>query len=546
MDDSTPSFQAAREFDFVVVGSGLAGLFFAWKSAQRGTVALLTKGNPQESNTRYAQGGIACVMSPDDSLELHIQDTLLAGAGLCKEPVVRTIVEAGPGVVRELVELGVPFTARESGEGDEFDLGREGGHSRRRILHVDDATGEAIEKVLWDRVASHPRVSVFPGWMAVELITLRRLGFDAQDRCIGIYALERATGKMAAFLGQHTVLATGGCGKTYLYTSNPDVATGDGVAMAFRAGVPIANMEFIQFHPTCLYHPAAKNFLISEAVRGEGGILLNAQGQRFMEAVHPLKELAPRDVVARAIEAEIKKSGHPCVYLDIRHKGRAYLTKRFPTIYAKCLSVGLDIAEEPIPVVPAAHYQCGGIVTDWEGRTPLPGLWAIGEVACTGFHGANRLASNSLLEAAVMADRAARAAQKEQASRLAVTLPEWDPRGKTLSDERLIIAQNWREIRQLMWDYVGIVRTVSRLQRARQRLNGIVSEIEEMFESQSLTADLVELRNLAWVACLIVDCALSRRESRGLHYVLDYPEPDATRPPQDTVLWREPLPLRGR
>jgi L-aspartate oxidase len=527
---------ADHRYDYVVLGSGIAGLTFALNVAEKGSVAVITKKNRAESNTNYAQGGIAVVTSDEDSFDLHVRDTLEAGAGLCREAVVRGIVEEGPARVSELIELGMSFTERENGSGHELDLGKEGGHSKRRILHARDITGREIEKALLAALARHPNVVIFENHAAIDLITRRKLGFTTENRCVGVYVLDVSSGRVEIVASDHVLLATGGCGKVYLYTTNPDIATGDGVAMAYRAGVPVANMEFIQFHPTCLFHPQAKSFLISEAVRGEGGVLRNAAGQAFMDGVHPLKSLAPRDIVARAIDKEIKRSGQACVYLDITHQSREFLQERFPAIYAKCLECGIDMAKEPIPVVPAAHYQCGGVVTTPEGRTSLPGLWAVGEVGCTGLHGANRLASNSLLEALVVAHRAAIAVQKESKPAREENIPEWKSGSAQDPDELVVIYHNWREIRQLMWDYVGIVRTTKRLQRAASRLRSLNAEVQEYYWNYKMTVDLVELRNLVLIASLIVDCALSRHESRGLHYTLDYPALDQSRAPRDTVL----------
>jgi len=529
---------ANQRYDFVVLGSGIAGLTFALRVAERGSVAVITKKNRAESNTNYAQGGIACVTSTEDTFDLHVRDTLEAGAGLCHEDVVRGIVEEGPARIKELIQLGMAFSERENGHGPELDLGREGGHSKRRILHAKDITGREIERALLTALARHPNVAMFENHAAIDLITRRKLGFTTENRCVGVYVLDCSTGSVEAVGAGHVLLATGGCGKVYLYTTNPDIATGDGVAMAFRAGVPVANMEFIQFHPTCLFHPRAKSFLISEAVRGEGGILRNEEGRAFMEGVHPLQSLAPRDIVARAIDAELKRSGARCVYLDITHQSRDFLQNRFPAIYARCLECGIDMATEPIPVVPAAHYQCGGVLTTPEGRTELPGLWAVGEVGCTGLHGANRLASNSLLEALVVAHRAAEAVTRENTNTpiRAENLPPWQSGSAQDPDELVVIYHNWREIRQLMWDYVGIVRTTKRLRRAASRLRSLNEEVQEYYWNYKMSCDLVELRNLVLVASLIVDCALSRHESRGLHFILDYPELDASHPPRDTLL----------
>ena len=528
-----------RKFDFIVLGSGIAGLTFALKAAQKGSVALVTKRAASDSNTAWAQGGVACVMSNEDSFDLHIRDTLTAGAGLCREEIVQTIITEGPVRIAELTGLGVHFDQRQNGNGTmEPDLGREGGHSKRRILHARDATGREIENRLLEQVAAHPEIVVMQNHMAVDLITTGKLGYARENSCLGIYVLDEVSGMVETLRSDVTVLATGGCGKVYLYTTNPDVATGDGVAMAWRAGAVIANMEFIQFHPTCLYHPSIKSFLISEAVRGEGGILINGRGQRFMEKAHPQRELAPRDIVARAIDAEMKRSGAKCVYLDITHKPADFIQSRFPTIYETCLSAGLDISKSPIPVVPAAHYQCGGVNTDVNGETSIRGLYAIGEVACTGLHGANRLASNSLLEGLVTAHRAFEKSTRNHRERVEIPLPEWRSGEVQDVDELVVISHNWEEIRRLMWDYVGIVRTDKRLQRAATRLRNLHAEVQEFYWNFKVTTDLLELRNLVTVASLVVDCALSRKESRGLHFTLDYPERDDQRFRRDTLVRR--------
>ncbi|MDB6173016.1 MAG: nadB [Chthoniobacteraceae bacterium] len=518
-----------KRFDFVIIGSGIAGLSLALKAARHGTVAIVTKGARAESNTRYAQGGIACVTSAEDSFELHVADTLDAGAGLCDEDVVRSIVTDGPARIRELIEAGVHFDERELEQGAsvaELDLGREGGHSRRRILHSRDVTGREIEEALLRAVGVNPEIVMLENHIAIDLITLRKLGHVSADRCLGVYVLDEASGNVLTLRSDRIVLASGGCGKVYLYTTNPAVATGDGLAMAWRAGARIANMEFIQFHPTCLYHPDAGSFLVSEAVRGEGARLIDAKGLQFMAKYDPRLELAPRDIVARAIDAEMKRTGAKCVYLDISHKPAEFVRSRFPNIYETCLKYGIDITRDPIPVVPAAHYQCGGVLTDANGSSSLAGLSAIGEVACTGLHGANRLASNSLLEAVVLAHRcceilAAQSVPSESA--WPVELPEWVSSEMHDVDELVVIYHNWDEIRRLMWDYVGIVRTTKRLQRAATRLRNLQSEIQEFYWNFKITTDLLELRNLATVAGLIVDCALLRKESRGLHFTLDYP-----------------------
>ncbi len=519
------------EYDFVVLGSGVAGLTFARKAACHGRVAIITKRGSADSNTAWAQGGVASVTSVEDSFDLHVGDTLTAGDGICDPDVVRTIVTEGPSQIRELIGLGVHFDERDIENGEkELDLGREGGHSKRRVLHSRDTTGREIEEVLLRSVSEHPNIDMLENHMAVDIITASKLGYATEDRCLGVYILDEESGDVRTVRAPRLILATGGCGKVYLYTTNPNVATGDGVAMAWRAGAEIANMEFIQFHPTCLYHPTARSFLISEAVRGEGAILIDGKGKEFMSKYHPLKELAPRDVVARAIDAEMKRTGEKCVYLDITAKPPQFVRERFPNIYETCLQFGIDITRQPIPVVPAAHYQCGGVVTDLNGASSLRGLYAIGEVACTGLHGANRLASNSLLEAMVMAHRASEslASAKIPAFTVgaAVELPEWQSGNVQDLDELVVVYHNWDEIRRLMWDYVGIVRTDKRLRRASARLRNLQREVQEFYWNFKLTTDLLELRNLVTVAALIVDSALSRKESRGLHYTLDYLEKD--------------------
>ena len=527
-----------KEYDFVVIGSGIAGLSFALKAAKHGSVAVITKRKGSDTNTAWAQGGIACVTSDEDSFELHVRDTLEAGAGLCNEAVVRTIVTEGPERIRELAELGLQFDEREISGHRELDLGKEGGHSKRRVLHVRDATGKEIEQTLLRELARQPNAELLENRMAVDLITASKLGFATEDRCLGAYVLDEKTGEVETIRSDRVVLATGGCGKVYLYTTNPDIATGDGVAMAWRAGVEIANMEFIQFHPTCLFHPEAKSFLISEAVRGEGGILRNDRGEDFLKRYDPRGSLAPRDIVARAIDAEIKRAGAKCAFLDITHKPPEFIRDRFPHIYQTCLRFGIDISKHAIPVVPAAHYQCGGIKTDVNGATSLLGLYAIGEVACTGMHGANRLASNSLLEGLVVAHRAAAAAALGRPAKQKIPLREWQSGNVQNVDELVVIYHNWDEIRRLMWDYVGIVRTDKRLQRASARLRNLQREIREFYWNFKVSVDLLELRNLAAVAALIVDSALCRKESRGLHFTLDYPEANDRQFKHDIVLSR--------
>ena len=530
-----------KQFDFLVLGSGIAGLSFALKVAPHGRVAIVTKKDRAESNTNYAQGGIAAVTSKEDSFELHVRDTLEAGAGLCKEPVVRTIVQEGPARIAELIELGMHFSEREipqSPGARELDLGREGGHSKRRILHAQDITGREVERALLAAVAQQPNIEIFENHLAIDLITSRKLGHPGEPRCLGAYVFEKKSGRVWTFIARATLLATGGCGKVYLYTTNPDIATGDGVAMAYRAGAPVANMEFVQFHPTCLYHPRAKSFLISEAVRGEGGELKTMEGFPFMERFHPLKSLAPRDIVARAIDSEMKKSGADHVLLDITHKPADFVRDRFPNIYQTCLRYGIDITKEPIPVVPAAHYQCGGVLTNVDGETEIAGLYAVGEVACTGLHGANRLASNSLLEALVCAHRAAQKMIVRHPEPADVAVPLWQSGNAHNPDEMVVVSHNWDEIRRAMWDYVGIVRTNKRLQRALKRIANLQEEIHEYYWDFIVTSDLLELRNIATVAEIIVRSALARPESRGLNYNLDYPTANPAWAQKDTILRR--------
>jgi L-aspartate oxidase len=519
-----------HESDFLVIGSGIAGLSFALRAAEHGTVAIVTKKGSTESATNYAQGGIAAVVSPEDSFESHIEDTMTAGAGLCDADVVRFVVERGPSAIRSLVELGVGFDLAKTGE--EYDLGREGGHSARRVLHAADFTGQAIERALVERAEAHPNIRVFTDQLAIDLVTTLKLGLPGPPRLAGAYVLDAATGEVATFRAPIGLLATGGCGKVYLYTSNPDIASGDGIAMAYRSGARIANMEFIQFHPTCLYHPEARSFLISEAVRGEGAVLRTGDGDAFMARHHALGDLAPRDIVARAIDFELKRTGEDCVFLDCTGIDPVFVRERFPNIYERCLEYGLDMTKQPLPVVPAAHFCCGGVVTDLSAETDIRNLFAAGEVACTGLHGANRLASNSLLEGVVFAHVGAEAAIARLGDGMDrnVTIPAWDPGSAEDASEAILVAANWDEIRRFMWNYVGIVRGDKRLDRAARRIALLRSEIRHYYWDFRLTADLVELRNLAEVARLIITSARSRRESRGLHYTLDNPEPTPGRP----------------
>ena len=513
-----------QQFDVLIIGSGLAGLTVALKVASEKKVCLVSKRKINDSSSNWAQGGIAAVLTDDDSIEAHIQDTLIAGAGLCDQEVTRQVASHARETVEWLIAQGVPFTREEDDSG--YHLTREGGHSHRRIIHAADATGHAVQKTLAEQVLSHPNITVLEDHIAVDLITSRKAGIATpQDNteCLGAYVLDNTNGKVMTIAAQNTVLATGGTGKVYLYTTNPDVSTGDGVAMAWRAGCRVANMEFVQFHPTCLFHPKAKSFLITEAVRGEGGILKLPNGARFMPKHDPREELAPRDVVARAIDFEMKKRGLDCVFLDISHKPADFVISHFPTIYRRCMELGIDITKEPIPVVPAAHYSCGGVMTDHTGRTDLANLYAIGETACTGLHGANRLASNSLLECMVFGQAAANdiLAQPQKPS---VKLPYWDESRVTDADEEVIITHNWNELRRFMWNYVGIVRTNKRLTRAMHRIHLLRDEVHEFYSNFRVTNNLIELRNLLQVAELIVRSAMERHESRGLHYSKDYPE----------------------
>lgn len=525
-----------KKYDFLVIGGGIAGLTYARKVAEFGSVGILFKKDTAVSSTLWAQGGIAAVNQPDDSFELHIDDTLTCGAGLCHPDVVKIVVTEGPERVHELITLGAHFDTTAQGG---FHLHQEGGHSRRRIFHTGDATGFEIHRALLQAVHNHPNIELLAYASAIDLLTTHKLKIatDRPNKVLGAYVLQK-DGPIEPILADKVLVATGGAGKIYLYTSNPDVATGDGIAMCYRAGCRVANMEFFQFHPTCLYHPQAKSFLITEAMRGEGARLLRMTGEPFMHKYHEQRELAPRDVVARAIDAEMKMCGDEYVLLDISHRDPAFVKEHFPTIYERCLSFGFDITKAPIPVVPAAHYLCGGVVSDELGRTDVTDLYVAGESACTGLHGANRLASNSLLEGVVFGHRAAMHSIEHRGKhQIAAEPPPWDPGNAVDSDEQVVITQNWDEIRRTMWNYVGIVRTTKRLQRALHRIKLMRREIQEYYRQCTVTSDLLELRNLSLVAELVIRCALQRKESRGLHYTMDYPEmlPVAA----DTVLRRE-------
>jgi len=531
----------AYKFDVLVIGSGGAGLSLALRLPPQIRIAVLSKSGLEEGCTLYAQGGISAVTDPRDSFEAHIRDTLIAGAGLNRPEAVRFAIERAPEAIRWLIDLGVPFTRHTDNHGQlDYHLTREGGHSTRRVLHAADATGRAIENTLAAKARARSNITLFENHIAVDLITGAKLGLR-ENRCLGAYILDRKLNHVEVFAAPCVVLATGGASKVYLYTSNPDTSTGDGIAMAWRAGCRVANMEFNQFHPTCLYHPKAKSFLVTEAVRGEGGRLLLPDLTPFMQRFDERGDLAPRDIVARAIDHEMKRLGLEYVLLDISHKPAPFIREHFPTVFARCRELGYDMTLEPIPVVPAAHYTCGGVVTDMHGRTDLPGLYAIGEVACTGMHGANRMASNSLLECLVFGASAA----EDITAHLAEApqppeLPEWDVSRVRDSDEEVVVSHNWDELRRCMWNYVGIVRTNKRLQRAARRVELLQQEIQEYYSNFTISNDLLELRNLAQVAALIIRSAQLRKESRGLHYTLDFPETDTRNPPADTVLTPPP------
>ena len=523
------------ESDVIIIGGGAAGLSLALRLGDNCRISLISKVKLEEGSTYYAQGGIAAVLDTADSIESHIQDTLTAGAGLCHADTVRYTVSHSKENIQWLIDSGVAFTRQQPNQSGEYHLTQEGGHQHRRVIHAADATGKALETTLVGLVKNHPNIRIFEHHIAIDLITAHKLG-HAQQACHGVYALDRQTSHVRVFRAPCTVLATGGASKVYLYTSNPDTATGDGIAMAWRAGCRVANMEFNQFHPTVLYHPHAKAFLLTEALRGEGARLLLPNGQEFMQRFDPRGELASRDIVARAIDHEMKRLGSEYVLLDISHKPAEFIKEHFPTIHQRCLQFGFDITKHAIPVVPAAHYTCGGIITNLNGQTDIPGLYAVGEVAHTGLHGANRLASNSLLECLVFAQAASAHIQQQKYSPSTIPLPEWDESRVTDSDEEVVVTHNWHELRQFMWDYVGIVRTTKRLQRAERRVNLLLHEIDEYYGNFRVTNDLLELRNLSVCASLIIQSALRRKESRGLHYTLDYPDPDSHNPILDTIL----------
>jgi L-aspartate oxidase len=512
-----PHMAEPLETDYLVIGSGIAGLNFALLAAEHGRVVVVTKKQADDTNTNWAQGGVAAAMSPQDSFEQHIEDTLTAGDGLCDRDVVEMCVNAGPAQVKRLLDIGVRLARTPGGE---LDLGREGAHTHNRVVHWQDVTGREIQRALIEAVRHHTNITILDQHIAVDLLSMAKYGGD--PACFGAYVLDRRSGGVQTLLARATVLASGGTGKVYVYTSNPDVATGDGIAMAYRLGAACCDLEFVQFHPTVLYHPHARNFLLTEAMRGEGGVLRLATGETFMENYHPMKSLASRDIVARAIDNELKKSGADSVFLDMTQLDGSFVRGRFPNIYERCLGLGIDITKQPIPVVPAAHYMCGGVKTDHDGRTTVTGLYAIGECAFTGLHGANRLASNSLLESMVYSTHAAAAVRDVPRIRPAVVAP-WSSGDATDSNDAIVVTLNWDEIRRFMWSYLGIVRSDKRIERARRRIEILRDEIREYYIDFKITSDLIELRNLALVAHLIIESARRRKESRGLHSTLDYP-----------------------
>ncbi|VAW90211.1 L-aspartate oxidase [hydrothermal vent metagenome] len=526
-------------YDVLIIGSGAAGLSLALHLAHNVKVCVLAKSNLLEGATYYAQGGISAVLDKGDSIQSHLNDTLNAGAGLCDEAIVKHTVTHGAEQIHWLAQQGMPFTRFKEGQESHYHLTQEGGHSHRRVAHVEDATGRAMENTLESQVHKHHNIDIFEQHIAIDLITSQKIGLPGNS-VHGAYVLDRHNQQVKTFQAKTVVLATGGASKVYLYTSNPDVATGDGIAMAWRAGCRVANMEFIQFHPTCLYHPKAKSFLITEALRGEGATLQLENGERFMPRYDKRAELAPRDIVARAIDAEMKRLGSDCVYLDITHKPARFIIDHFPNIYQRCLEFGIDITRERIPVVPAAHYTCGGVMTDRQGRTDIDKLYCIGEAAYTGLHGANRMASNSLLECLVFAAAAAKDIRQQLTGMdESISLPDWDESQVTLASEAVLISHNWDELRRCMWDYVGIVRNNRRLQYAKRRIELLRNEIEEHYHLHCVNNDLIELRNLIVIADLIVQSALKRKESRGLHYTQNYPEPDNSIKPLPTILTPE-------
>ena len=524
-----------HEYDVVIIGSGAAGLTTALHLADIANIAIISKSDLPESSTYYAQGGIAAVLDDEDSVQSHVNDTMVAGAGLCDEAAVEFTVSNSKQAIDWLIQQGVEFSRNSSD--NQYHLTREGGHSHRRIIHSADTTGQEVQTNLVGAARQNKNITLFEQYNAIDLLTSQKFAESENNFCYGVYALNRKNQEVEAFKCRFLVLATGGASKVYLYTSNPDVASGDGIALAWRAGCSVANMEFNQFHPTCLYHQHANNFLITEALRGEGAHLKRADGSRFMPERHPLAELAPRDIVARAIDHEMKKLGQDCMYLDISHRDADFITGHFPNIYKRCLELGIDITKEPIPIVPAAHYTCGGVRVDLDSQTDLPGLYAVGEVACTGLHGANRMASNSLLECLVFAKSAAEHIRSQWHDDFELPeVPDWDASRVTDSDEEVVVSHNWHELRHLMWNYMGIVRTTKRLERAQRRIELLQNEIEDYYANFRVTSNLLELRNLVMVAELMVRCAQERKESRGLHFTLDYPDLDNNLDSKATIL----------